>query len=110
MSVLQIVHVESEWYWGQFFSSIQNTDYKEKFMGQLSEYLGRLSLVMTCWNRISSKGQSHEIFDLCFFHESIPLESLIYGLKYFYIWLRIREYVLTLRYAEVWHYLTNKQN
>ena len=41
-SPFQIVHVESEWYWGQFFSNIQNTDYKEKFMSQLSEYIGKI--------------------------------------------------------------------
>jgi hypothetical protein len=33
------------------------------------------------------KGQSHEICDPWFFHESIPLGSLINGLKYFCIWL-----------------------
>jgi hypothetical protein len=49
------------------------------------------------------KGQSHEIFDPQFFHQSISLRPLVNALKYFCIWFRfrgdIREYVSTPRYA-----------
>jgi hypothetical protein len=37
------------------------------------------------------KGECHEIFDLWFFHQTIPPGPLIHGLKPFCIWLRIRE-------------------
>jgi hypothetical protein len=38
---IQIVHAESEWYWGQFFDNVANSDYKEKAMNQLALYLGK---------------------------------------------------------------------
>jgi hypothetical protein len=38
---IQIVHAESEWYWGQFFDNVANSDYKEKAMNQLAIYLGK---------------------------------------------------------------------
>jgi hypothetical protein len=37
-----------------------------------------------------SQCQCHEIFDLWFFHQTIPPSALIHGLKPFRIWLRIR--------------------
>jgi hypothetical protein len=37
------------------------------------------------------KGQSHEKFDLWFFHQTIPLSPLIHGLNRFRIWIRIHE-------------------
>jgi hypothetical protein len=36
------------------------------------------------------KGQCHEIFDLWFFHQTIPPRALIHVLKPFRIWIRIR--------------------
>ncbi len=44
---IQIVHAESEWYWGQFFDNVANSDYKEKAMNQLAIYLGKWDLVST---------------------------------------------------------------
>jgi hypothetical protein len=47
------------------------------------------------FSRFSFKGivsrDFRPIFDPRFFHQSIPLDSLINGLKYFCIWLRIRK-------------------
>jgi hypothetical protein len=39
------------------------------------------------------KGQCLDIFDLCFFHQTIPSGPLINGLKPFRIWLRICEVI-----------------
>ncbi len=41
------MHAESEWYWGQFFDNVANSDYKEKAMNQLALYLGKWDLVGT---------------------------------------------------------------
>jgi membrane-bound metal-dependent hydrolase YbcI (DUF457 family) len=40
--------------------------------------------------KLTLKGQCHEIFDLCFFHQSTPHRALTHSLKPFRIWLRIR--------------------
>jgi hypothetical protein len=49
------------------------------------------------------KRQSHEIFDLHFFHKSMAPRALINTLKYFRILFRFRgenrDYVLTQRYV-----------
>jgi hypothetical protein len=49
------------------------------------------------------KRQSHEIFDLHFFHKSMAPRALINTLKYFQILFRFRgenrDYVLTQRYV-----------
>jgi hypothetical protein len=44
-----------------------------------------------CQTQPRLKGQSHEIFDPLFFHEWIPLGSMMNGSKYVCIWLRIRK-------------------
>ncbi len=41
------MHAESEWYWGQFFDNVANSDYKEKAMNQLAIYLGKWDLDST---------------------------------------------------------------
>jgi hypothetical protein len=46
--------------------------------------------------RKSLKGQSHEIFDLGFFHQSSFPRSLIIVLKYFRIWFRFRRDIANL--------------
>lgn len=36
---LELVHEEAEWNWAQVFDNFENTDYKEKILEQMSEYL-----------------------------------------------------------------------
>jgi hypothetical protein len=60
-----------------------------RFAGQLYSY------------RFFLKGQCHEIFDLWFFHQTIPPGALIHGLKHFCIWLRIRGVIDTAGSAAV---------
>lgn len=38
-SFLELVHEEAEWNWAQVFDNFENSDYKEKMLEQMSEYL-----------------------------------------------------------------------
>jgi hypothetical protein len=53
----------------------------------------RNSPLSSCVKHMLLKGQCHEVFDLWFFHQTIPPGALIHGLKHFCIWLRIREVI-----------------
>jgi hypothetical protein len=52
--------------------------------------LSSIEYVRVEYHVAESKRQCHEIFNLSFFHQTIPSKSLIHALKYFQISLRIR--------------------
>ena len=61
------------------------------------DWLGFMRRFRTFWKVRVLKGVCHEIFDLHFFHDSIPSRPLINRLKYFKIRFRFRQDIRILK-------------